>query len=125
MTTIGVVRSFGGRLLLAALVVVAIGFGVWRTARPKVVPVVLAVVDRGRVERTVANTRAGTVQACRRAKLAPPSGGQIVSLPVHEGDRVESRIGMPRVMVLHDIQRYHRHLELRNDNTCAKSFSLS
>jgi HlyD family secretion protein len=88
MATIRMLRSFGGRLLLAALIVAAIGFGVWRTARPKVVPVVLGVVDRGRVERTVANTRAGTVQACRRAKLAPPSGGQIVSLPVREGDRV-------------------------------------
>lgn len=88
MTIIGAVRSFGGRLLFAALVVAAIGFGVWRTAQPKVVPVELGVVDRGRVERTVANTRAGTVQACRRAKLAPPSGGQIVSLPVREGDRV-------------------------------------
>src|SRR5216684_571777 len=88
MTTIRGVRSVGGRLLFAALVVAAIAFGAWRTTRPKVVPVVLGVVDRGRVERTVANTRAGTVQACRRAKLAPPSGGQIVSLPVHEGDRV-------------------------------------
>jgi HlyD family secretion protein len=88
MATTGVLRSIGGRLLFAALIVAAIGFGVWRTARPKVVPVVLGVVDRGRVERTVANTRAGTVQACRRAKLAPPSGGQIVSLPVREGDRV-------------------------------------
>jgi HlyD family secretion protein len=88
MATIGVLRSFGGRLLLTTLVVAAIAFGVWRTAQPKVVPVVLGLVDRGRVERTVANTRAGTVQACRRAKLAPPSGGQIVSLPVREGDRV-------------------------------------
>ncbi len=90
MTTIGAMRSVGGRLLFAALVVAAIAFGVWRTTRPKVVPVVLGVVDRGRVERTVANTRAGTVQACRRAKLAPPSGGQIVSLPVREGDRVQA-----------------------------------
>ena len=90
MTTIGAIKSIGGRLLIAALIVAAIVFGVWRTAQPKVVPVVFAVVDRGRVERTVANTRAGTVQACHRAKLAPPSGGQIVSLPVHEGDRVRA-----------------------------------
>src|SRR5258708_11818891 len=90
MMTIGAVRSVGGRPLFAALVVAAIAFGVWRTTRPKVVPVVFGVVDRGRVERTVANTRAGTVQACRRAKLAPPSGGQIVSLPVREGDRVQT-----------------------------------
>ena len=47
-------------------------------------------VDRGRVERSVANTRAGTVNACRRARLAPPAGGQIAALPVHEGDRVRA-----------------------------------
>src|SRR5260221_9032509 len=90
MSTIGAARRFGGRLLFAALVAAVIGFGMWRATRPKAVPVVLGVVDRGRVERTVANTRAGTVQACRRAKLAPPSGGQIVSLPVREGDRVQA-----------------------------------
>lgn len=83
-------KPFTGRLLLATLVVGVIGLVMWRTTRPKPVPVVLGVVDRGRVERTVANTRAGTVQACRRAKLAPPSGGQIVSLPVREGDRVRA-----------------------------------
>jgi HlyD family secretion protein len=38
----------------------------------------------------VANTRAGTVTACRRAKLAPRSGGQIARLNVKEGDRVRA-----------------------------------
>jgi RND family efflux transporter, MFP subunit len=90
MTTIGAMKSPGVRLLIAVLIVAAIGFFVWRKAQPSEVPVVLGVAGRGRVERTVANTRAGTVQACRRAKLAPPSGGQIVSLPVHEGDRVRA-----------------------------------
>ena len=45
-------------------------------------------VERGRVEKTVANTRAGTVDACRRAKLSPSIGGQIASLPIREGDMV-------------------------------------
>jgi HlyD family secretion protein len=79
-----------GRILVLAAIVAVIGFFVWRSGRTKPVPIVVGVADRGRVERTVANTRAGTVQACRRAKLAPPSGGQIVSLPVHEGDRVHA-----------------------------------
>ncbi|HVR43662.1 MAG TPA: hypothetical protein VMS56_09480 [Thermoanaerobaculia bacterium] len=48
---------------------------VWRATRPDAIPVRAATIDRGRVERSVANTRAGTVNACRRAKLAPPSGG--------------------------------------------------
>jgi HlyD family secretion protein len=46
-------------------------------------------VTRGLVERTVANTRAGTVKACRRAKLSPSIGGQIARLPVKKGDRVK------------------------------------
>jgi HlyD family secretion protein len=44
--------------------------------------------DVGRVENTVANTRAGSVMPCRRAKLAPPTGGRIERLNVTEGDRV-------------------------------------
>lgn len=78
------------RLLIIAAVIAAIVFAFYRSSRPRPVAVVFGVVDRGRVERTVANTRAGTVNACRRAKLAPPSGGQIVSLPVREGDRVRA-----------------------------------
>lgn len=41
------------------------------------------------VEATVANTRAGTLKACRRARLAPSAGGQVSALEVREGDRVE------------------------------------
>ena len=76
------------RLLLLLVIGITFALVVWRLKRPVPVPVVLGTVDRGRVERSVANTRAGTVMACRRAKLAPPAGGQIASLPVHEGDRV-------------------------------------
>jgi HlyD family secretion protein len=72
-------------LLLAAVIAAA----VWYFTRPKPVEVTLAKVDRGLVERTVANTRAATVTACRRAKLAPPTGGQIARLRVREGDRVK------------------------------------
>lgn len=42
------------------------------------------------MESTVVNTRAGTVEACRRAKLALPAGGQIAHLWVKEGDRVKA-----------------------------------
>lgn len=75
-------------LLLAGVSVLALG--IWWYTRPDPVPVVLGTVDRGRVERSVANTRAGTVNACRRAKLAPQAGGQIAALPVREGDRVSA-----------------------------------
>jgi HlyD family secretion protein len=61
----------------------------WYAARPQPVAVRVAEVERGRVEEIVANTRAGTVKACRRARLAPGIGGQMAELEVHEGDRVE------------------------------------
>jgi HlyD family secretion protein len=41
------------------------------------------------VERTVSNTRAGTVDACRRSKLSMPIGGRVDELHVDEGDKVE------------------------------------
>lgn len=78
------------RLLVAAALVAGMGYAVWRYTRPQPVAVALREVERGRVERSVANTRAGTVKACRRARLAPLAGGQIVSQPVREGDRVRA-----------------------------------
>lgn len=72
-------------LLIAAAIAVWIG---WST-RTKPVGVVVEEVTRGTVEKTVANTRAGTVKACRRAKLSPSAGGQIAQLPVSEGDSVK------------------------------------
>ncbi len=76
------------RFLALLALVAAIAALVWWKTRPVPVPVTVGDIDRGRVERSVANTRAGTVNACRRAKLAPPAGGIIAALPVREGDRV-------------------------------------
>lgn len=58
--------------------------------RPKPITVLVQAAERGRIEATVANTRAGTVKPCRRALLAPAIGGQISRLPVHEGMRVKT-----------------------------------
>jgi HlyD family secretion protein len=77
------------RWAVVLLLLAAAGAAAWYFTRPKPVAVALATVDRGLVERTVANTRAATVTACRRAKLAPPTGGQIARLLVREGDRVK------------------------------------
>jgi HlyD family secretion protein len=67
----------------------AAAFVIWRATRPDPLEVAVKPVTRGLVERTVANTRAGTVKACRRAKLSPSIGGQIAELPIHEGDAVK------------------------------------
>ncbi len=74
-------------LVLLAMVLVGVWIG-WAT-RTKPVTISASAVTRGTVEKTVANTRAGTVKACRRAKLSPSAGGQIAQLPVHEGDAVK------------------------------------
>jgi HlyD family secretion protein len=78
------------RLALALLVVAFVAAGIWYLTRPKPVSVLVALADVGRVETTVANTRAGSVMPCRRAKLAPPVGGRIERLNVTEGDRVRA-----------------------------------
>jgi HlyD family secretion protein len=51
--------------------------------------VVFREIERGLVESTIANTRAGTIEACQRTKLSTITGGRIEVLAVREGDRVE------------------------------------
>lgn len=71
------------------LMLAAAAYGIWWATRPDPLEVAVKAVTRGTVERTVANTRAGTVTACRRAKLSPSTGGQIAALPIREGDAVK------------------------------------
>ena len=83
-------KRFLGRGLSLLILVGAFGGAVWYWAQPEPVMVSLHTVDRGRVESTVANTRVGTVKACRRAYLAPATAGQVARLTVKEGDRVQA-----------------------------------
>lgn len=76
------------RLALVIVIAAALAYAAWRATRPQAPEVELATIEHGSVESSVVNTRAGTVKACRRAKLAPPLGGQIVKVHVKEGDRV-------------------------------------
>ena len=78
------------RRVLPALILVAVVVGgfLW-TTRTKPVVVVLKTVDRGNVESTVVNTRAGTVEACLRTRLSTIMGGRIEFLGVKEGDKVK------------------------------------
>jgi HlyD family secretion protein len=77
------------RLLLALLVVCLLGAGLWWLKRPKPIAVMLTTIDQGRVESSIANTRAGTVEACMRTKLSATMGGRIEILAVKEGDKVK------------------------------------
>jgi HlyD family secretion protein len=76
-------------LISLSVVVVSLALVVW-LKRPKPIAVRFASVELGEVQRTVTNTRAGTLKACRRAKLSPSIGGQIANLPVHKGDTVKT-----------------------------------
>jgi HlyD family secretion protein len=78
------------RLLALVGIASAIALLWWYFTRSEPVAVRVHPVERGLVEETVANTRSGTVKACRRARLAPSIGGQIAELDVHEGDRVKA-----------------------------------
>ena len=78
------------RLLLVLLVLAVLIAGFKLLMRPKPIAVQVAVVDSGPVETTVANTRAGSITACRRAKVAPPAAGRIAALPVSKGQRVKA-----------------------------------
>jgi len=83
-------RARWGRRALILLPLLALAAAlVWWLGRPKPVPVLTAAVARGTVESTVANTRAGTVEACQRTKLSTIAGGRIEVLAVKEGDRVK------------------------------------
>jgi len=77
-------------LILSLLVLAASGVGIWYLNRPQPIDLLVKPAERGTVEKTVANTRAGTVKACRRARLSPGTGGQIAVLDIREGDRVEA-----------------------------------
>src|SRR3954452_17578815 len=77
------------RIAVIVGVLLAVSGAAWWLTRAKPVAVTVVAVTRGPVSATVANTRAGTVDACQRARLSPALGGQIAALPVKNGDRVE------------------------------------
>ncbi|MDP2880189.1 MAG: efflux RND transporter periplasmic adaptor subunit [Azonexus sp.] len=77
------------RIAIIVAVIAIIGLGLFFFTRPKPIPVVLKEVVAGKVEATLANTRAGTIEACQRTKLSTIIGGRIEYLNVKEGDKVK------------------------------------
>lgn len=73
-----------------ATTLLALAGAIWLTNRkPAPIEVDVYTLVEGEVRATVANTRVGTVKACRRAYLAPATGGQVADLHVREGDKVK------------------------------------
>src|SRR3990172_11472062 len=82
-------RSWRRLAALVALVALAV-LARLTVFAPERVAVRTVAVERGRVEETVTNSRAGTVKARRRAKLSPEVGGRVVALPHRQGERVSA-----------------------------------
>lgn len=76
-------------VLISMITIVLLALLISWAKRAKPVSVIIASVEQGEVQRTVTNTRVGTLKACRRAGLSPAIGGQISRLPVKEGDKVK------------------------------------
>jgi HlyD family secretion protein len=82
-------RDRTGLIVSILALAVVLGLGVWWLSRPEPIDVRVEVVGKGSVQDTVANTKAGTIEACRRAGISPRLGGQIAVMPVSEGDVVD------------------------------------
>ena len=94
---------------------------------PDPILVSVAKVERGRVEETVTNSRAGTVKARQRAKLSPEIGGPVVEVLHRKGARVRAGDVLLR---LHDdsqqaaVQMAKRELavvEVKRERACLES----
>lgn len=81
-------RKSSIKIISVIVIAIVAGFIISYATQPDPVVVSVASVSIGPVEKTVTNTRAGTVKACRRARLASTIGGQIAYMPVKEGQKV-------------------------------------
>jgi HlyD family secretion protein len=105
-------------ILLSLAAAILVATGLWWAGRPKPIPVVLKEIDRGRVESSIANTRAGTVEACQRTKLSTIMGGRIELLAVKEGERVKK--GQLLMKLWNDDQQAQSTLALTQVETAKK-----
>ncbi len=111
------------RLILIVLVLALLsGAGFWLT-RPKPIPVRLHTVATGTVEATLANTRAGTVEACQRTKLSTIMGGRIEYLGVKEGDQVKK--GQLLMKLWNDDQQAQKSLAVAQRNLAQQRIAES
>ncbi|MGZ8160263.1 MAG: efflux RND transporter periplasmic adaptor subunit [Methylobacter sp.] len=79
----------GSKKLIVILCFIAIAAIFFFSKRTKFIDVEIVRIEKGEVRATISNTRVGTVKACRRAFLAPATGGQVAKLHVREGDSVK------------------------------------
>jgi HlyD family secretion protein len=76
-------------VVVAALI--ALIFGLRLTVfAPDPIEVRVAPVERGNVQSTLTNSKAGTVEARRRSRIAAEIGGRVVEIRHREGARVKT-----------------------------------
>jgi HlyD family secretion protein len=95
------------RLIFILLIIAGIVTSFWWLSQPKPIAVTLVDVGLGKVEASVANTRAGSVEACQRTRLSPISGGRIAYLGVKKGDHVKK--GQVLLRLWNDDQQAQSH----------------
>ena len=113
------------RTLIILALIAGLGAAFWWFTRPQPISVTLAEVGRGKVESSVANTRAGSVEACLRTRLSPISGGRIAFMGVKKGDHVKK--GQVLLRLWNDDQQAQSNLaqtqvessRMRIDEVCA------
>jgi len=105
-------------LLIAFVIVLPLAAAGWWSTRPKPIAVVFKETDLGKVESTIANTRAGTVEACLRTKLSTTLGGRIEVLAVKEGDKVKK--GQLLIKLWNDDQQAQSALALTQVETARR-----
>jgi len=69
---------------------IALITAIWLLSRPSALEVTLHTAAHGKIESTVINTRAGTIEACQRTNLSTIVSGRVDYLSVAEGDHVEA-----------------------------------
>jgi len=77
------------KLLLFCIVIVIAVAVYYSNQSPERIQAKLYQVVKGEVKSSVSNTRVGTIKACRRAYLAPATGGNVAKLFVKEGENVK------------------------------------
>lgn len=106
------------RIPIIIAIILAIIWATWILTRPEPLFVTLIEVKEGLVEASVANTRAGSVEACQRTKLSPIVGGRIVFLGVKKGDRVKK--GQVLIRLWNEDQQAQNNLALTQVESARK-----
>ena len=96
------------RIFIIIASIALVGATFWWFNRPQPIVVALVEVGLGKVEASVANTRAGSVEACQRTRLSPISGGRIAFLGIKKGDHVKK--GQVLLRLWNDDQQAQSHL---------------